>query len=181
MLEWLNMLGLHPFKERRPTSCSSKWSILENALSFQAGSQMSRFPLPTTSTTSSSWRPDCLKFTRTSGWNFHADIMNNKHLPFRHQPNTSMIVQNWDSCLQTPFELFCNLPLDCYPALAWSTLSFANILSMDFSLQAGGTGQLSTATAFANFAGCIARIFTSLQEGGGAAMVRGYVLGRILH
>ena len=45
--------------------------------------------------------------------------------------------------------------------------------------QAGSTGQLSTATAFANFAGCIARIFTSLQEGGGAAMVRGYVLGRI--
>ena len=45
-------------------------------------------------------------------------------------------------------------------------------------LQAGSTGQLSTVTAFANFAGCIARIFTSLQEGGGAAMVRGYVLGK---
>ena len=29
----------------------------------------------------------------------------------------------------------------------------------------------------ANFLGCIARIFTSLQEGGGYAMVRGYMLG----
>jgi len=47
------------------------------------------------------------------------------------------------------------------------------------NLQAGSTGQLSTVTAFANFAGCIARIFTSLQEGGGAAMVRGYILGKI--
>lgn len=44
-------------------------------------------------------------------------------------------------------------------------------------LQAGSTGQLSTTTAFANFAGCIARIFTSVQEGGGIAMVRGYILG----
>ena len=51
------------------------------------------------------------------------------------------------------------------------------ILDFDLCLQAGSTGQLSTATAFANFAGCIARIFTSVQEGGGAAMVRGYVLG----
>jgi mannose-P-dolichol utilization defect protein 1 len=49
------------------------------------------------------------------------------------------------------------------------------------NFKAGSTGQLSTVTAFANFAGCIARIFTSLQEGGGAAMVRGYILGLFLN
>lgn len=46
-------------------------------------------------------------------------------------------------------------------------------------VQTKSTGQLSVATAFANFAGCIARIFTTLQEGGGMAMVRGYSLGEL--
>lgn len=45
------------------------------------------------------------------------------------------------------------------------------------ALQAGSTGQLSIITAFANLAGCLARIFTSLQEEAGMAMVRGYLLG----
>ena len=43
--------------------------------------------------------------------------------------------------------------------------------------QAKSTGQLSSATFAANFAGCLARIFTSWKEGGGASMVRGYILG----
>ncbi|KAK9907948.1 hypothetical protein WJX75_000403 [Coccomyxa subellipsoidea] len=43
------------------------------------------------------------------------------------------------------------------------------------------TGQLSGTVYVANFMGCIARIFTSLQEGGGYAMVRGFVLGLVLN
>ena len=44
-------------------------------------------------------------------------------------------------------------------------------------VQAKSTGQLSSATFTANFVGCLARIFTSWKEGGGASMVRGYILG----
>lgn len=44
-------------------------------------------------------------------------------------------------------------------------------------VQSKSTGQLSGTMYAANFLGCIARIFTSLQEGGGYAMVRGYLLG----
>ncbi|EIE21176.1 mannose-P-dolichol utilization defect 1 protein [Coccomyxa subellipsoidea C-169] len=43
------------------------------------------------------------------------------------------------------------------------------------------TGQLSGTVYVANFLGCIARIFTSLQEGGGYAMVRGFLLGLLLN
>ena len=43
--------------------------------------------------------------------------------------------------------------------------------------QAKSTGQLSAANFCLNFAGCLVRIFTSWKEGGGASMVRGYVLG----
>lgn len=49
------------------------------------------------------------------------------------------------------------------------------------ALQSKSTGQLSGATYFANGLGCIARVFTSLQEGGGYAMVRGYLLGEHPH
>ena len=46
-------------------------------------------------------------------------------------------------------------------------------------VQSKSTGQLSGTMYAANFLGCIARIFTSLQEGGGYAMVRGYLLGAV--
>lgn len=46
---------------------------------------------------------------------------------------------------------------------------------------AKSTGQLSLVTFGVNAAGCVARIFTSLQEGGGAAMVRAYCLGLALN
>ena len=50
---------------------------------------------------------------------------------------------------------------------------------MTFSscLQAKSTGELSIITFAANFLGGLARIFTSLQEGGGASMARAYTIG----
>lgn len=47
-------------------------------------------------------------------------------------------------------------------------------------LQAKNTGQLSSVTYIANSLGCIARIFTSHQEGGGIAMIRGFIIGELL-
>ena len=44
-------------------------------------------------------------------------------------------------------------------------------------MQAKSTGQLSFATTAMGLAGCVARIFTSIQEGAGLSMVRGFVLG----
>ena len=44
-------------------------------------------------------------------------------------------------------------------------------------MQSKSTGQLSVTVYIANAVGCVARIFTSLQEGGGYAMVRGFLLG----
>lgn len=41
------------------------------------------------------------------------------------------------------------------------------------------TGQLSLITYFLNFAGASARIFTSIQEGAGAAMVRGAAISEL--
>ena len=46
-----------------------------------------------------------------------------------------------------------------------------------FPMQAKSTGQLSFATTAMGLAGCVARIFTSIQEGAGLSMVRGFVLG----
>lgn len=43
------------------------------------------------------------------------------------------------------------------------------------------TGQLSSITCGMNLAGCVARIFTSLQEGAGNAMVRAFLLGLLLN
>ena len=44
-------------------------------------------------------------------------------------------------------------------------------------MQSKDTGQLAVSVYIANAAGCVARIFTSIQEGGGYAMVRGFLLG----
>jgi mannose-P-dolichol utilization defect protein 1 len=46
---------------------------------------------------------------------------------------------------------------------------------------AKSTGQLSLATYGANLAGATARVFTSLTEGGGAALVRSYALSALLN
>lgn len=43
------------------------------------------------------------------------------------------------------------------------------------------TGQLSIITATMNMGGSVARIFTSIQEGGGSAMVRSYIIGATLN
>ncbi len=50
-------------------------------------------------------------------------------------------------------------------------------LALCSGLQNKGTGQLSIITTTANFGGALVRIFTTLHEGGSAAMVRGYMLG----
>ena len=47
-------------------------------------------------------------------------------------------------------------------------------------VQSKDTGQLAVTVYIANAAGCMARIFTSVQEGGGYAMVRGFLLGGTL-
>jgi PQ loop repeat len=44
-------------------------------------------------------------------------------------------------------------------------------------VQNKSTGQLSIITTAANLLGALARIFTTIHEGGSAAMVRGYMLG----
>jgi hypothetical protein len=44
------------------------------------------------------------------------------------------------------------------------------------NFQARSTGQLSVITYAANTLGCVARLFTTAQEGGGAAMFRQYVI-----
>lgn len=60
---------------------------------------------------------------------------------------------------------------------------FNNIILMGARLpqilknfQAKSTGQLSIITFAANTLGCIARLFTTMQEGGGSAMMRSYGL-----
>ena len=71
----------------------------------------------------------------------------------------------------------CNVP-----ACMLSTTSGSSVLEATVGLhgvQSKSTGQLSGTMYAANFLGCIARIFTSVQEGGGYAMVRGYLLGAI--
>ncbi|PRW59800.1 mannose-P-dolichol utilization defect 1-like protein 2 [Chlorella sorokiniana] len=49
------------------------------------------------------------------------------------------------------------------------------------NLQAGGTGQLSLITYALNTAGAAARIFTSIQEKAGSAMLRGAVISTLLN
>jgi mannose-P-dolichol utilization defect protein 1 len=44
------------------------------------------------------------------------------------------------------------------------------------NFSARSTGQLSVITFGANTLGCVARLFTTLQEGGGSAMMRSYAL-----
>ena len=46
-------------------------------------------------------------------------------------------------------------------------------------LQAKDTGQLSLITAGMSTAGAVARIFTSIQEGAGLSMVRGFCIGKV--
>lgn len=45
----------------------------------------------------------------------------------------------------------------------------------------GKTGQASFVTNFLQFIGSLARIFTSLKEGAGMPMVRGFIMGSILN
>jgi len=45
----------------------------------------------------------------------------------------------------------------------------------------GKTGQASFITNFLQFIGSLARIFTSLKEGAGMPMVRGFIMGSLLN
>ncbi|KAK9835094.1 hypothetical protein WJX84_012224 [Apatococcus fuscideae] len=49
------------------------------------------------------------------------------------------------------------------------------------NFRAKSTGQLSIVTYVFNLGGCVIRIFTSIQEGAGIAMVRGFILGLALN
>ena len=76
------------------------------------------------------------------------------------------------------------------PKLPYSSLSQACIMAnihvcglkcvCVVTPQAKSTGQLSLLTALMSTAGCLARIFTSIQEGAGLSMVRGFCLGKDL-
>lgn len=46
------------------------------------------------------------------------------------------------------------------------------------NFQTKGTGQLSIITFAANTLGCVARLFTTMQEGGGSAMMRSYAFSK---
>lgn len=48
---------------------------------------------------------------------------------------------------------------------------------LELVLQAKNTGQLSLITSGMSAAGAVARIFTSIQEGAGLSMVRGFCIG----
>jgi len=66
-----------------------------------------------------------------------------------------------------------------WPHSCNSTLVSAVIGSdLGMMMQAKNTGQLSLITAFMSTAGCLARIFTSIQEGAGLSMVRGFCIGK---
>jgi hypothetical protein len=58
-----------------------------------------------------------------------------------------------------------------------SPRSAAQRLPRGVRAQAKSTGELSIITFAANFLGGLARIFTSLQEGGGFPMARAYAIG----
>lgn len=45
----------------------------------------------------------------------------------------------------------------------------------------GGTGQLSIITCAINVVGCVARLFTTIQEAGGSAMLRNYIIALALN
>eukprot|EP00892_Ulva_mutabilis_P010252 jgi/Ulvmu1/759/UM010_0133.1 len=49
------------------------------------------------------------------------------------------------------------------------------------AFQQGKTGQLSFFTNFLQFVGSLARIFTSVKEGAGMPMVRGFIMGSLLN
>lgn len=49
------------------------------------------------------------------------------------------------------------------------------------NFRARSTGELSLITCSMNLGGCLARIFTSLQQGAGGAMVRSFILALTLN
>lgn len=49
------------------------------------------------------------------------------------------------------------------------------------NFQSKSTGQLSIITFAASTLGCVARLFTTMQEGGGSAMMRSYALSLVLN
>jgi mannose-P-dolichol utilization defect 1 len=55
-----------------------------------------------------------------------------------------------------------------------------DVLPEMFCLQ-GRTGQASFFTNFLQFAGSVARVFTSIKEGAGMPMVRGFILGSVVN
>lgn len=68
----------------------------------------------------------------------------------------------------------------CHGRRTFQNLERPHFESIHAYLQAKSTGQLSIVTYIFNLGGCVIRIFTSIQEGAGIAMVRGFILGRLL-
>lgn len=60
----------------------------------------------------------------------------------------------------------------CVKYVCWACLELCDLV-----LQAKDTGQLSLITSGMSTAGAAARIFTSIQEGAGSSMVRGFCIG----
>ncbi|CAG9460988.1 unnamed protein product [Pedinophyceae sp. YPF-701] len=61
------------------------------------------------------------------------------------------------------------------------TVIFSRVPQIYQNYKAGSTGQLSGITTGLMTAGGLARIFTTIKEGGGAAMVRAYAIGATLN
>lgn len=78
-------------------------------------------------------------------------------------------------------QIYQNFQVSIQAGLAARTVSlvYDTLVICCVMPQSKSTGQLSGTVYAANFLGCIARIFTSLQEGGGYAMVRGFLLGDV--
>ena len=56
--------------------------------------------------------------------------------------------------------------------------TFVTTHKLALLMQAKDTGQLSLITSGMSTAGAVARIFTSVQEGAGLSMVRGFCIGK---
>lgn len=87
---------------------------------------------------------------------------------------------NQHSCLLLAGHVSKELITTLYDANNFVFL-FARVPQIYQNFKNRSTGQLSLITYSVNFLGCIARIFTTLQEGGGAAMLRNFILSLVLN
>lgn len=86
-------------------------------------------------------------------------------------------VYNWQTCHEVPCQAKPLLAVQCINSSAWPHRAL--MLQLALVVQAKNTGQLSLITSGMSTAGALARIFTSIQEGAGLSMVRGFCIGMI--